>query len=159
MVGGPGREFWVFGTNYSNNVPASRMARGSMELGAWRLELSPRTAAEKDLFLNVLQVTDRNAKTRWPVKPITTRGRVGCLVEAPETTWAVLWGRHGVSDEEQVIINVPGSGDVRVLVADLTPGKWQARRDGSVQAQPIEVSKESGVAWFRGRPGRWSLAK
>src|SRR5205085_3195927 len=53
IVGGPGKEFWVFGTNYPNaTVPPDP------EVGGWRVQLSPKQPAREDLFLNVLQPTD-----------------------------------------------------------------------------------------------------
>jgi hypothetical protein len=48
-IGGPGKEYWVFGTNYANDVAPARRERTSMETGAWRLELSPQAEASEDL--------------------------------------------------------------------------------------------------------------
>jgi hypothetical protein len=47
-VGGPGKEFWVFGTNYANDVDTEMLRRSSLEPGAWRIELSPKAADEQE---------------------------------------------------------------------------------------------------------------
>jgi hypothetical protein len=36
-VGGPGRDFWVFGQNYTNDVEPQRLERRSIGPGAWTL--------------------------------------------------------------------------------------------------------------------------
>ena len=60
-VGGPGEEFWVFGENFANDVDPRRRERSSIEPGAWRLELTPKTAAKEDRFLTVMQVSDHQS--------------------------------------------------------------------------------------------------
>ena len=58
-VGGPGKEFWVFGENYPN--APRRGTPEESETGSWRIELSPKQAAETDCFLNVMQIMDGDA--------------------------------------------------------------------------------------------------
>jgi hypothetical protein len=67
-VGGPGKEFWVFGTNYPNE-PRDNHDEAN-ERGAWRVEVSPKKAAKEDYYLNVMQVADRNHKKMHEVKHI-----------------------------------------------------------------------------------------
>src|SRR5262249_55891607 len=55
-LGGPGREFWVDGGNYPNETTPP-----DPEKATWRLELTPRRPAVADLFLNVIEVLDRDA--------------------------------------------------------------------------------------------------
>nr|HPM84878.1 hypothetical protein [Candidatus Anammoximicrobium sp.] len=57
-VGGPGKEYWVFGTNYANDIEPRQLARSSLEPGEWRIELSPIGASSEDLFLTVMQVSE-----------------------------------------------------------------------------------------------------
>ncbi|GAH53877.1 unnamed protein product, partial [marine sediment metagenome] len=52
-VGGPGKEFWVFGENYENEPIGGRDPAG--ERGKWRIEISPSASVEEDYFLNVMQ--------------------------------------------------------------------------------------------------------
>jgi heparin/heparan-sulfate lyase len=86
-VGGPGKEFWVFGTNYENNVEPTRLEHGSMEPGAWRLEGCPRQAAAEDLFLKVMQVSDREHGVRWPVSKLEAELSLS-------STSARCWGKR-----------------------------------------------------------------
>ena len=70
-VGGPGKEFWVFGKNYPNETKPP-----DPEVGGWRVEVSPKRPAATDLFLNVLQVMDRSTAAGLPVEKISN-GSVG----------------------------------------------------------------------------------
>jgi hypothetical protein len=158
-VGGPGKEFWVFGRNYANDVDARRLERSSIEAGAWRIEVSPKAAAAEDLFLHVMQVTDRQSSARRPVRPIEADGRVGCLLEGPEVSWVVLLRRDSQRSGEPVHVTVPGEHPGRILVTDLSPGPWHARPEGSGETRDLIVRDDSGTAWFEGPAGRWTLSQ
>ena len=69
-VGGPGKEFWVFGENYPN--AATTRPDPCNERGAWRVEVTPKAAAKEDCFLNVMQVMD-NSAAPLPVQKIEGR--------------------------------------------------------------------------------------
>jgi hypothetical protein len=60
-IGGPGREFLVAGVALTlGGVTAAGVTLEYGEIpGAWRVELSPATEAERDCFLNVLLTADR----------------------------------------------------------------------------------------------------
>jgi heparin/heparan-sulfate lyase len=158
-VGGPGKEFWVFGTNYANDVPSQALERSSMEPGAWRLELSPVQPAAEDLFLTVMQMTDRQSAGRLQVRRIDAQQRVGCLLQAADSFWSVLLRRDGGPPQEQVSFVADGKGAGRYLVADLAPGKWEVRREGSQAPQWLEASGDLRALWFEGPPGKWSLSR
>jgi heparin/heparan-sulfate lyase len=158
-VGGPGKEYWVFGQNYANDVDPKRLERSSMETGAWRIELSPKAAAAEDLFLNVIQVTDRQSPSHWPVRGLDAGDRVGCVIEGPEAAWIVLMRKDGQRSSSPVKFTVPGDRPTGVLVSDLTAGRWHAQQDGSVEARELTVSEDSGAAWFEGDPGAWTLSR
>ena len=57
-VGGPGKDFWVFGENFPN--AATTRPDPCNERGAWRVEVTPKTEAKEDCFLNVMQVMDNS---------------------------------------------------------------------------------------------------
>lgn len=59
LVGGPGKEFWVDGTNYP--ISSATRVRKGFEPGAWRLEVSPKKQQTMDYFLHVLFVDDADA--------------------------------------------------------------------------------------------------
>ena len=61
-VGGPGKEYWVLGTQYENDPDSSSPKRNTMEPGRWRIEVSPKSPTAEDLILNVLQT---------PIKTLT----------------------------------------------------------------------------------------
>ncbi len=123
-VGGPGKEFWVFGTNYANDVAPETLRRSSLEPGAWRIELSPKAAAEEDLLLTVMQFTDHANPSRLPVRLWETPDRVGAFVERPEGNRLVLFRRDGARAARRVTIELPAPGPTSVLVTDLAPGTW-----------------------------------
>lgn len=158
-IGGPGKEFWVFGQNHTNDVPPERLARSSMEAGAWRVELSPRQAAAEDLFFTVMQTTDRRTPTRWPVRRIDAGERVGCSLTGDGGTWLVLLRKDNQRSANPVDVELAGTSRGRVLVTDLAPGRWRAQRSGSNEAVSFDVTKESGAGWFEGAPGAWKIAR
>ncbi len=158
-VGGPGKEYWVFGQNYTNDVDPKRLERSSMETGAWRIELSPKTAAAEDLFFTVMQVTDRQSPSRWPVRRIDAGERVGCMIEGPELSWVVLMRRDNRRSGEPVSFTLPGDHPGRMLVTDLEPGRWHARRGGSAETRDLAVSEDSEAAWLEGPAGTWTLSR
>jgi heparin/heparan-sulfate lyase len=162
-VGGPGKEYWVFGKNYANDVPASRREKGSLETGDWRIEVSPKRAAAEDLFFTVMQTTDRTAPKRLPVTRIEAGERVGCVIAGAEATWVVLLRKDSQRSAAEVRINVTAAnarGSLgRVLVTDLAAGRWEARRAGTSEVVAVEVGKESGAGWFEGAAGEWVLSR
>jgi hypothetical protein len=158
-AGGPGKEFWVAGENYANDVEPAALKRNSMELGAWRVEVSPKAAAADDLFLNVMQVTDGEGGARWPVSKLEADGRVGCLIASPAASWLVLFRRDSARSDAPVRFTVPGAKPCRVLVADLEPGAWSAQRAGEAASLAVTASDESGALWFEAPPGDWVIRR
>jgi heparin/heparan-sulfate lyase len=156
-VGGPGKEFWVFGKNYANDVDPSALKRGSMETGAWRVEIAPKQPAAESLFLTVMQVADVANGALWPVRRVEADGRVGCLLEGPETHWLVLFRKDAARSGEPVRLTVPGKVPCCVLVTDLKPGRWTARNQGAGQPLALQVDEASGAGWFDAQPGVWTL--
>lgn len=156
-VGGPGKEFWVFGKNYPNHPRAERLEHGSFENGAWRVEVCPKEPAAEDLFLTVMQVTDRQTGERWPVEPLAADGRAGCILRGPAVSWAVLLREDSARSAEPVAFTVPQGRAFRFLVTDLAPGTWRARGAGA--SRTIRVAGDSGAAWFEGPGGSWRLSR
>ena len=158
-IGGPGKEFWVFGRNYANDVDPRRLERSSIETGAWRIELSPKSAAAEDLFLNVMQISDRQSPSRWSVRRLDAGERVGCVIEGPEVVWVVIMRKDGQRSAEPLRFTVPGQGPAHMLVTDLSPGRWNAQREGSAEIFDLLVTEDSGAAWFEGPAGSWTLSR
>jgi hypothetical protein len=158
-VGGPSKEFWVFGRNWANDVDPKRIERTSIEAGAWRIEVSPKAAAAEDLFLNVMQVTDSRSPSRWPVRRLDAGERVGCIIEGPEASWVVLMRRDSRRSSEPVTFILPGDHPTHILVTDLAPGEWHARQEGSTETRDLAVGEDSGATWFNGPAGAWTLSR
>ena len=158
-IGGPGKEYWVFGKNYTNDVAPERMARSSIESGAWRLDLTPKRPAEEDLFFTVMQTTNRNSPARWPVTRLEANDRVGCLIDGADAQWLVSLRKDNQRSGERVPLRAAGAKSCRVLVADLVAGKWQARHEVTGATRDFEVTAEAGAGWFEGPGGTWTVAK
>ncbi len=156
-VGGPGKEFWVSGKNYANDVEPAALKRNSMELGAWRIEASPMKASADELFLNVMQLTDREGGARWPVQKAESEGRVGCFIAGFEASWLVLFRKDVARSGDTLRFTVPGAKRCRVLLTDLTQGVWKALRAGESRHLKLDADETSGAVWFDAQPGEWTL--
>ncbi len=151
-VGGPGKEFWVFGENFPNDV---RRNPELYELGAWRVELSPKTPAATDLFLNVIQVTGRAANASLPVEKI----EAGDIVAVRIADRVVTFNRSGERATRPLALTVRGSGSLKYLVTDLAEGNWQVWRDGRILYPAMLVTGSSGSLYFEGPPGSYELRR
>jgi heparin/heparan-sulfate lyase len=151
-VGGPGREFLVAGTNYPN---AARPP--DPETGAWRVELSPMRPAEADLFLNVLQVMDRDAGRPLDVEAIGAGGADVAGIRLADRV--VVFNPAGTRAATPVSFEVRGEGMMKLLVTDLAAGTWQVWRDGRILIPAVPVSEDAGLADFHGPAGRYTLRR
>jgi hypothetical protein len=87
LVGGPGKEFWINGRNYGSSVRDRKDWDYSLvdqpylttgEMGAWRIEISPKEPAENDVFLNVIQVGLKSQNPKpTEAKLVEARGGTG----------------------------------------------------------------------------------
>jgi heparin/heparan-sulfate lyase len=149
-VGGPGKEFWVFGKNYPNaTVPADP------EAGGWRVEVSPKRPAAADLFLNVMQVMDRDNGRALAVEKVRGAGAVGVRL----ADRVVLFNPAGDRASKTISFTVPGQEQLCFLVADLAEGTWQVWRGGQIAQPALTVSADAGVLYFKGPPGAYTLRR
>ena len=155
FVGGPGKEFLVGGTDYATRVRPGHEGR-SQELGAWRIEISPKRPAAADAYLNVMQICDRasSKSTRMDVERITTRSCVGC--RAGE--YVALFSKSGRPLARSVTLELTGTRRSRVLVTDLSPGTWRVKRGWST-VETVTVTKAEGAAYFEGGAGKYTLSR
>ena len=151
-VGGPGREFDVFGENFPNAV--NRGKPEDYEVGAWRVELSPGRPAATDHFLNVMQAMDRE-RTPLPVERLEAAGLVGVQV-ADRVVW---FNRAGSRTDRPVAFSARGGGPLQFLVTDLAEGTWQVWRDGVIAIPAANVSAEEGALYFTGPAGSYTLRR
>jgi heparin/heparan-sulfate lyase len=157
-VGGPGKEFMVFGTNYINDFPATK------EQGAWRIEVSPRNRAREDLFLNVMQVKDIGGPAALPSEAVDTGALTGAIIK----DWIVLFSKSGelLRQELDVPVSVAAaaeSGSLNYMIADLAEGTWSVVREMDESAgesgahERHDVTKEGGVLHLTGVQGNIRL--
>ncbi|MCL4195451.1 MAG: hypothetical protein KJZ87_27180 [Thermoguttaceae bacterium] len=146
-VGGPGKEYWVFGENFP--VASARSDAADQEYGQWRVEVSPPRAAAADHFLNVMQIMDRDA-TPLAVAGIDSDDQPG--VRVGNTT--IIFGRAATRNRGPIRFESLGT---RVLATGLAAGVWQVLCDGHPIRPAITVSREAGTLWLEGPPGRYEL--
>ena len=84
-IGGSGKDFWSDGRNwplpkltpqdygYNMNLPPANHP----QLGHWRIEVSPKTASDKDLFMHVIQVGDKNLSHLPDTETFETTTQIG----------------------------------------------------------------------------------
>jgi heparin/heparan-sulfate lyase len=157
-IGGPGKEYWVFGRNFANDQDPGRLQRGSMELGEWRIQISPRKASDENILLNVMQVTDRQSNQTFPVETMDAGPVVGCRIDAPQCHWVVLFRKDGRRSDGSFTFPVPGKKPCRVLITDLEEGAWEAKQAGG-ETIPLLVTPPSFAACFSGQAGNWFIAR
>jgi hypothetical protein len=152
-VGGPGKEFWVFGENFPNDV--SRGDPKTYELGSWRVELSPRAASATDYFLNVMQVTDRDAGEL----PAPERLESGDLVGVRLADRVVFFHRSGDRTARPLSFHMDGNRLCKYLITDLEEGAWQVWHNGRILHAALVVSGDAGTLYFEGPAGSYSLRR
>ena len=153
-VGGPGKEFWVFGENYPN--AATTRPDPCNERGEWRVEVTPKSASKEDCFLNVMQVMD-NAVKPLPVMKIDGEKVVGALV----ADRLVIFARDSKSLSDNFTFEIPKSAgkSVKVLLTDLEAGDWKVLCGKKPILKNVKVSAESGTIYFTAAPGQYTIVK
>ena len=152
IVGGPGKEFWVFGENFPNEPTKPLQDFG---LGRWRVELSPLKASVSDVFLNVMQVSEAGQEKYMTVEKIENEWLVGAKIAGR----VVLFAKSGQRIDRTVAFSYDGMGTFKHLVTDLAAGNWQIWRDGKIVVPVVEVNEEAGVVCFEGPAGCYELRR
>lgn len=153
-VGGPGKEFWVFGTNYPND--ATTRPDDANERGAWRVELSPAKPEAQNNFLNVIQIADNNCNIFEKVKRLDGDKVQGVIAGE----YAVFFEKNLQTLGESFELNLDGAKlkTYNVLLTDLEPGKWKVTQGNKTIHEGI-VQKSDGTLSFKGKTGKYTLTK
>ena len=152
-VGGPGKEFWVFGTNYENEPrPGDDDANNR---GAWRVEITPKKAAAEDYYLNVMQVADNSVVNLHGVNRIDGDKIVGVQLADRITTFS----KNFTIVDRPFDLSVKGSGTFKFVLTDLLPGTWQIIKNGKVFQPAIVVRSDDGVLCFEGGAGEYRFLR
>ena len=153
-VGGPGKDCWVFGTNYPN-AALPRRPDPANERGEWRVEVSPVKPATENYFLNVLQVADNTCKQLKEVKHMDGDRTVGVQIADRVVTFSKdsepLSGRFQITAE--------GTGTLKFVITDLKPGNWQVLKDGEVYLPIRDVTSDDGILCFEGTGGTYEFRR
>ena len=145
-VGGSGKEFWVFGKNFPNStVPPDP------EAGGWRIEISPKTPAAADLFLNVIQVMDRSLTKPLPVERIVNGNVVGARIGDRVVLFQTARGRAQNPVDFRVTVAS------HVLVTGLGSGSWRLTRDGK-SVETFHAS-DAGTVYVEVSAGAYELVR
>ena len=152
-IGGPGKEFWVFGTNYANEPRPGQ--DDANERGAWRIEISPKTPMAEDYYLNVIQVADNNMGTLYDVKRIDSDKIVGVQIANRITTFS----KDFTTIDRQFTMNVKGDGVFKFVITDLLSGIWQVLKDGKIKLPAVDVRSDDGVLSFEGTEGEYKFLR
>lgn len=94
VVGGPGKEFWAAGKNWSI-VDDGLTPENLAMMGQWRVEVTPGQARADDVFLHVIQVGDRELESMDDVELIEAEGSRGVRLKTAEKTWEVTFCSQG----------------------------------------------------------------
>jgi heparin/heparan-sulfate lyase len=151
-IGGEGKEFWVFDTNYPN-TPRPKDDQVTNESGAWRVEILPENPAAEDYYLNVMQVTDNKQKSTHEVRSIATDKVVGAQV----ANRVVTFSKNAEIIDRPFNLTIDGSGEIKVLITDLLEGTWQIKKNGEVWLPAIPVKKHEGTLYFEGTAGNYEF--
>lgn len=98
-VGGPGKEFWAGGQNWPIDPVWLKQVdpTGTNNLfGQWRMEISASQDNQKDLFLHLLQVGDRQElKVMVPSRLIEDKSQAGVEFDTGKATIRVVFNKAG----------------------------------------------------------------
>ncbi len=149
-IGGPGQDAYSGGTNYS--ADANLNPNLTHEGEGYRIEISPKQAANKDLFLNVIQVGDADSAEE-PYEPalIQSDNCVGAVLDDTVTVFKTDYGRSN----KPVSFTLP-SGNYKIAVCDNIGGEWSVSRDGS-EILKCPASADGGIIYFNGTGGTYSI--
>ena len=154
-VGGPGKEFWVFGKNYPN--AATTRPDPCNERGAWRIEVTPGKESKEDCFFNVIQVADNSVGKMLPVRRIDADKVVGAAV----SDRVVMFSRDSRQLSDSFSFEIPKAAgkQVKILLTDLVEGSWNIIKDGKAFKRNVAVSPDTGTIYFTGTPGRYTVER
>jgi len=151
-IGGKGKEFWVFGTNYENEASEERPDVAN-ERGSWRVEVSPVKAVAENYFLNVMQVMDNENQEVLDVTAIENSLIVGVQIKDRVVTFSKT------SDiiDRSFMLPVVGEGVFKIMLTDLSDGAWEVQKDGDVFIDSIVVKKDDQALCFEGTSGEYVI--
>jgi len=149
-VGGAGNEYSVNGKNYPQyTFNENNSADGAI----WRLEVSPKDAANIDLFLNVMQVMDADENSKsLVVEKMETEKFVGAKI----SDRIILFSKDGEISNQSISLKISGDITYKVLIADVKQGKWKVE---GLNDTVFEVKDGQNLLSFSAPKGNYKLIK
>lgn len=147
-VGGQGKEFSIGGVNYSQQLQSKN---NSGDGAIWRVELSPKTPSETDVFLNVMQMTGAGNASLLPVEKIETDRLTGVQIGDR----IVLFAKSGNTENLPVNLSIKGSGTFKVLITDLGKGNWEISGSQSTST----LGNDQNLVYFQATAGNYIITK
>ncbi|SDC95771.1 Heparinase II/III-like protein [Paenibacillus sp. UNCCL117] len=155
-VGGAGNEYLVDGTNYEifdkNEV-------NTVEGGTYRVEVSPKTEAATDRFMNVMQVMDVGTTPATPVAletrtPTNSKRHDGVMI----LDRVVFFAQSGERNSDTLNFTVTNHtyGNLKFLITDMAAGVWCVQLNGG-SCSLVRSTKEGGFIDFEGAPGPYTI--
>jgi heparin/heparan-sulfate lyase len=93
-VGVPGNEFQAAGRNW--DIVSEGLSPDSLALmGQWRVEVTPGSPRESDVFLHVIQVGDRQLEVTDETSLLEEDDRCGVRLTADDKTWEINFNSTG----------------------------------------------------------------
>lgn len=152
-LGGAGNEFSVFGKNFPQSLVNEDA--NSADSAMWRIEVSPKTPATNDLFLNVMQVRDVADTGRWmPVQKMETNFFTGLKIGDR----IALFSKNGTPATDHVSLAITGNDTFKVLIVDVQEGTWKIEAKGQKQFA-VQVNNQSKSLYFTGPAGVYKLSR
>ena len=147
-VGGIGNEFTVGGVYYPQSMVNSN---NSWDGAIWRVELSPKTASQTDVFLNVMQVTDADNNNLLPVEAIETTQMTGVQIGDR----IVLFSKNGNLINSTVNLNIEDNKTFKVLITDIEKGNWEIKGPQLLST----IKNENNLVYFEASKGDYVITK
>jgi len=159
-IGGPGKEFWSFGKNWKNDILPHQKG-GCQERGNWRIQISPRTPAEEDVYLNVMQMLDRKGGRARRVVRIggEADGRKDSLTGCRLGNRVVMFNTTSSRTTKSASFRLQSPGTHRILVTDLEAGTWKVLNARTGRSRTVAVSAPGYAAHFEGEAGEYHLTR
>lgn len=122
------------------------------EASGHRIMVTPSQPSKRDRFLTVLQLTADDT----PPLPVTT-------LETPQSDVVILADRvvsisnHSDLIRDSFAIEIPGSGNFQILLADLKPGYWNVQSDSGEIKFNVQVKAGENTIYFLAPAGRYQV--
>ncbi len=139
---------------YSGNVDTHAIAPEHTDGNGPRTEISPKTPAKEDYFLNVIQVGDADGAEALATTLVESSTHYGAVV----ADRVVMFGKTKDKVSGDVSFTVANEGNFEFTVTDLAAGTWSVTKDGT-QIGEAKVTEEGTVATFNGSNGTYTLTK